>query len=544
MKKVLSLVLALSVAASLMTGSFALSAEEAYDDTYVYVMTEQSLETTSDVEITESTNGEYISLITSDLNEDNNIDPWVAVMGISVPHEYQYMAVKYAGASNTSFDGNNHYVTADTEPALGWGQPGSFTAPNMTADNAWHLKIYSVSECFQGVGEANITSVRLRVGIADGGETRIAYIGFFKSEAEASAYDAAYCAANTLDDMPPPERTEVIPEALDAVPEYTFDFNDLEAGYDLYGVSYADGNPFRVNWTPLAGNPTSSVVVADDHSAMLSQFSQAEFDDRWKGGSEISFDLKGTIVGSNFCGFYIRTGDEGTTPFFENDGARGDGADSTTGTTGIGFSFRKKDGKQGIEIFVKYFDSTLNKLQVKGYFFADAVEAADAFHTYKIVDDDEGTIQFYADGSLFAQVKYANPEMPESAMYSEKYYSDAQILDAEGTVLVTVENALISTQSTLKFGVRAETLYIDNIRFTRLSDGSEPTYGNVDGNDQINGVDVTLLLQYLAEWDVTINETYADVNGDGEINGRDATLLLQYLANWDVVLGPQTTAII
>lgn len=229
MKKVLSLVLALSVAASLMTGSFALSAEEAYDDTYVYVMTEQSLETTSDVEITESTNGEYISLITSDLNEDNNIDPWVAVMGISVPHEYQYMAVKYAGASNTSFDGNNHYVTADTEPALGWGQPGSFTAPNMTADNAWHLKIYSVSECFQGVGEANITSVRLRVGIADGGETRIAYIGFFKSEAEASAYDAAYCAANTLDDMPPPERTEVIPEALDAVPEYTFDFNDLEA---------------------------------------------------------------------------------------------------------------------------------------------------------------------------------------------------------------------------------------------------------------------------------------------------------------------------
>ena len=54
---------------------------EAYDDTYVYVMTEQSLETTSDVEITESTNGEYISLITSDLNEDNNIDPWVAVNG-------------------------------------------------------------------------------------------------------------------------------------------------------------------------------------------------------------------------------------------------------------------------------------------------------------------------------------------------------------------------------------------------------------------------------------------------------------------------------
>ena len=43
MKKVLSLVLALSVAASLLTGSFALSAEEAYDDTYVYVMSETSV---------------------------------------------------------------------------------------------------------------------------------------------------------------------------------------------------------------------------------------------------------------------------------------------------------------------------------------------------------------------------------------------------------------------------------------------------------------------------------------------------------------------
>ncbi len=531
MKKVLSLVLALSVAASLLTGSFALSAEEAYDDTYVYVMSETSV-TGNNVEITASAGGEYIGVITE------GSDPWISLAGISVPSEYGYMAVKYAGASNTSFVGNNHYVA--TDGGLAWGQPGSFTAPNMTADNAWHLKIYSVADCFAGVGTDNITNIRLLIGNTTDAETRIAYVGFFKSEAEASAYDAAYCAANTLDDMPPPERTEVIPEALDAVPEYTFDFNDLEAGYDLYGVSYAEGNPFRVNWTPLAGNPTSSVVVADDHSAMLSQFSQAEFDDRWKGGSEISLDLKGT-GGSNFCGFYVRPGDEGTTPFFENDGARSDGADSTTGTTGIGFSFRTKDGKQGIEIFVKYFDSTLNKLQVKGYFFADAVEATNEFHTYKIVDDDAGTIQFYADGSLFAQVKYANPEMTESAMYSEKYYSDAQILDAEGTVLVTVENALISTQSTLKLGVRAETLYIDNIRFTKLSDGSEPTYGNVDGNDRINGADVTLLLQYLAEWDVTINETYADVNGDGEIDGRDATLLLQYLANWDVVLGPQTT---
>lgn len=132
MKKVLSLVLALSVAASLLTGSFALSAEEAYDDTYVYVMSETSV-TGNNVEITASAGGEYIGVITE------GSDPWISLAGISVPSEYGYMAVKYAGASNTSFVGNNHYVA--TDGGLAWGQPGSFTAPNMTADNAWHLKI-------------------------------------------------------------------------------------------------------------------------------------------------------------------------------------------------------------------------------------------------------------------------------------------------------------------------------------------------------------------------------------------------------------------
>lgn len=38
--------------------------------------------------------------------------------------------------------------------------------------------------------------------------------------------------------------------------------------------------------------------------------------------------------------------------------------------------------------------------------------------------------------------------------------------------------------------------------------------------------------QYLAEWEVEIDQTAADVNGDGMINGIDSGLLLQYLAEW------------
>lgn len=66
--------------------------------------------------------------------------------------------------------------------------------------------------------------------------------------------------------------------------------------------------------------------------------------------------------------------------------------------------------------------------------------------------------------------------------------------------------------------------------------------GDVDGDDKVDGTDVTLLLQYLAEWDVEIDELNADVNCDGVVDGKDATLLLQYMADWEVELGPQTAA--
>ena len=50
--------------------------------------------------------------------------------------------------------------------------------------------------------------------------------------------------------------------------------------------------------------------------------------------------------------------------------------------------------------------------------------------------------------------------------------------------------------------------------------------------------DVTLLLQYLADWQVTLPyPDRADVNHDGTVTLVDAQLLLQYLAGYaDVTL--------
>ena len=66
---------------------------------------------------------------------------------------------------------------------------------------------------------------------------------------------------------------------------------------------------------------------------------------------------------------------------------------------------------------------------------------------------------------------------------------------------------------------------------------SEILYGDVNGDGKVNGKDATRLIQYLAGWDVKIDQSTADVNGDGKVNGKDATRLMQYLAGWDVTLG-------
>ena len=67
----------------------------------------------------------------------------------------------------------------------------------------------------------------------------------------------------------------------------------------------------------------------------------------------------------------------------------------------------------------------------------------------------------------------------------------------------------------------------------------EIVYGDADGDGDITNDDVILLQQYLAKWDVTMDEASADADGDGDITNDDVILLQQYLAKWDVVLGPQ-----
>ena len=64
--------------------------------------------------------------------------------------------------------------------------------------------------------------------------------------------------------------------------------------------------------------------------------------------------------------------------------------------------------------------------------------------------------------------------------------------------------------------------------------------GDVDSDGVVNGKDAVLLLQYLAEWDVTPYKPAADVNCDNLIDGSDLTMLLQDLAEWDITYPTRT----
>ena len=64
-------------------------------------------------------------------------------------------------------------------------------------------------------------------------------------------------------------------------------------------------------------------------------------------------------------------------------------------------------------------------------------------------------------------------------------------------------------------------------------------YGDTNGDNKLNLLDLIVLRKHLAKWSVDIKLTAADCNADGNVNLMDLILLRKYLAKWDVKLGPQ-----
>ena len=60
--------------------------------------------------------------------------------------------------------------------------------------------------------------------------------------------------------------------------------------------------------------------------------------------------------------------------------------------------------------------------------------------------------------------------------------------------------------------------------------------GDVNRDTKINLADVSLMLKYIAKWNVELDLDAADVTGDSKVNLGDVSLMLKYIAKWDVVL--------
>ena len=246
---------------------------------------------------------------------------------------------------------------------------------------------------------------------------------------------------------------------------FKYDFNS-----DSSGMNLVRGNTrFRDKISTSVGNNESSMKVTSSKVARFEGFTQFYTNNRWDCASSISFDLKMASSSEDFSGFYIKYGNEipsGNSKdivFYSNDGVRGDSANSTTGTTGIGFSFRTINGRTCIEIFVKYLDNRGN-LCVSSQFFYDEVSNLYSFNRYKITDDDEGNINLYVNDNLLVTFVCTDLKVPTvNSSYKERYYSNVKILDKNQKTLAIVSNALVSAESALAFGTRNEILELDNL---------------------------------------------------------------------------------
>jgi len=61
--------------------------------------------------------------------------------------------------------------------------------------------------------------------------------------------------------------------------------------------------------------------------------------------------------------------------------------------------------------------------------------------------------------------------------------------------------------------------------------------GDVDGDNSVSPVDVTVLSRYIGSWngysfEINLIEANSDLNGDGKVNPLDKTILSRHIANW------------
>ena len=153
------------------------------------------------------------------------------------------------------------------------------------------------------------------------------------------------------------------------------------------------------------------------------------------------------------------------------------------------------------------------------------------------------TIQSIDQGSVLASHEFS--QSSEAGSNTTTYTWQGTQADAtNGTILTFAVNVPANAEAGTVYELNAE-FTTDNGTFD-VFDGFievvDYVPGDVDGNEEVNGDDVTALRQYIVGGhNVTIDTRAADVNDDGRLNGDDVTLIRQALTGgYGVTLLPTT----
>ena len=153
---------------------------------------------------------------------------------------------------------------------------------------------------------------------------------------------------------------------------------------------------------------------------------------------------------------------------------------------------------------------------------ANDVVPPKAFDDFFAIVNDAG-ITISADGSSIS----GNPTGPKTLANGEigtltfKVNSDAQ--PGTYTVEAYVKSGSVTVEGNMTFTVNAAST-------------GDRLAGDANDDGDVTTRDALMIMQWIAGFDVTINEANADCNADGDVTTRDALLIMQWIAGFDVEL--------
>ena len=285
--------------------------------------------------------------------------------------------------------------------------------------------------------------------------------------------------------------------------------------------------------------------------ALLGQYSKLEVTDDYPHYDDLTWDMVGETVGS--AGAWVRL----------------DAIYSIFGSSGTGYTFMHKLSNQAFPGYIsngwvdgryinsyeiwepgaKFEDHPTSDILMTNYTIPNVTYN----RTYKGYDYDKKEYVYeYSDitvGSknIVAPFNYNSTDkawhlsrLIYKQGFSYDYLDDLEAMAEQGLIDAKLLDAFTLTEEQVK------ALNVD--KFTNIAPASGYIYdattdpgtpfkyisGDVNSDGAVSVKDATLLKQYLAKWQVSVNTSSADTNKDGEIGTKDLTLLCQALANWNV----------